>query len=247
MAFPSDITIVGTVLAVTVAILLLSGLALYVAFRVRDTLREEKGRGARVAKVAFLIGLLFLSGGVFYFFASGFNASAGSAQAIGTTSATVSTSYSSSTTSHPARSTSSSATSTSSSSTTTATTSTSGGSVSMQASYPSSVSAGQGFYVQFSIYNSGPSAASGVSLDVGGISATFTIVNATVCSPGCSQVTWSGGVINVGSLNTGSTVIQVGLKAPSTPTQFSGTATLNYQGEAQPVTASITIRVTGRP
>lgn len=248
MAFPADVTIVGAVLAITVAILLLSGLALYVAFRVRDTLREEKGRGARAAKVAFLIGLLFLSGGVFYFFASGFGASGGSTPVTGTTSATLSTSYSStsSSSSPPVTSTSSSATS-SSSTTTTTTTTTGGGSVTLQASYPSTVSAGQGFYVQFSIYSSGTTALSGASLDLGGLSTTFTVVNATVCDPGCSPVTLSGGVINIGTLAAGSTAVQVGLRAPSSPTQFSGTATLNYQGEAQPASAAITIRVSGRP
>ncbi len=119
--------------------------------------------------------------------------------------------------------------------------------MSVQVSYPSSVSVGQGFYVQFSVYNSGPTAVSGASLDVDGMSITFTIVNATICNPGCSQVTWSGGVINIGSLTTGSNVIQVGLKAPMSPTQFSGVVTLYYQGEAQPVTTTVAIRVTGRP
>ncbi len=44
---PSDYTIIGTVLAISVAIILLSGLALYISFRLRETLHEEKGRGAR--------------------------------------------------------------------------------------------------------------------------------------------------------------------------------------------------------
>jgi hypothetical protein len=73
-AIPSDLSLIGAVLAISLAIILLSGVALYVAFRLRETLREERGRGARAAKVAFLIGLLFLSGGVFYFFASGLGA-----------------------------------------------------------------------------------------------------------------------------------------------------------------------------
>ncbi len=253
--FPSDYTIVGTVLAVAVAILLLSGLALYVAFRVRETLRDERGGGARTAKVAFLVGLLFISGGVFYFFASGFNALGGGTTQTSLTgtsttqpstssassSTTVSTSGSSST------STISTSTSTSAGSTSSTTASASQGAVTMQVAYPSSVNVGQGFYVTFSLYDSGSTTLPGASLDVGNLAVTFSIVNATVCNPGCTSVSWSGGVVAIGNLNPGSTVVTLGLKAPSSPAQFSGQATLNYQGEIQPVTVTITIRVSGRP
>ena len=251
LAVPSDISIVGTVLALAVAILLLSGLALYVAFRVRDTLREEKGGGARAAKVAFLIGLLFLSGGVFYFFASGFNASGGNPSGTLATVTSSTTSFTSSTTQSSAATTSSSPSTSSSTTVSTATspsvTSTGGGPVSMQASYPGSVSVGQGFYIQFSIYNSGSTALTGVSLDLGSVSITFTIMNATTCNPSCSTTAWSGGVVDIGNLNPGSTVVQVGLKAPSSPAQFSGQATLYYQGETQPLSVTVTMRVTGKP
>lgn len=239
MALPTDYTLVGTVLAIAIAILLLSGLALYVAFRVRETLRDERGGSARLVKVSFLIGLLFLSGGVFYFFAAGFaGAGSGSTQSVSSIS-TVSTSATSVT--------SASTSTASSSSTTFTTTSVAGGSASMSVTYPSSVNVGEGFYVQFSIYNSGSGPLNSVSLDLGSLGLTFKVVNATLCNPGCSPASLSGSVVEIGTLNPGSTILTVGLKAPSSPAQFSGSASLNYQGEAQPVTVTVTIRVSGRP
>ncbi len=241
---PSDFTLIGTVLAVSIAIILLSGLALYVAFRLRETLRDEKGGGARAAKVAFLIGLLFLSGGVFYFFASGFNPqNGGSSTLTVTTGSGASTSTSTSSSS----STTSTSTTTSSTSTVSTTASAPGSSLSMSVSYPSSVGAGAGFYIQFTIYNNGASPVSGGSIDVGNLIYTFTINNATECNPQCAAITWSGSVINVGTVNPGATVVSIGVKAPAQPTQYSGSASLYYQGVTQPTTVTVTIRVTGHP
>ncbi|HZW85381.1 MAG TPA: hypothetical protein VFE91_05720 [Nitrososphaerales archaeon] len=117
----------------------------------------------------------------------------------------------------------------------------------MQLSYPSSVNVGQGFYLTVSIFNSGSTTFSGASVNIGSMTVSFTIENATACSQQCQSVTWSGGVINVGNLAPGSTVLTVGLKAPGSPTQFSGQATLSYVGESQPITLPISIRVSGRP
>lgn len=239
---PSDFTLIGTVLAVSIAIILLSGLALYVAFRLRETLREERGGGARAAKVAFLIGLLFLSGGVFYFFASGFGAQGGNTLTSTTTSISVSTTTDTSTSSS-----SSSSTSASTTSTFTTTASAPGSSLQMTVSYPTSVGVGAGFYIQFTVYNNGPSSIAGGSIDVGSLIYTFSITNATMCNPQCSAATWSGSLIDIGTVNPGATILTLGVKAPAQPAQYSGTATLYYQGVSQPTTVTIAIRVSGRP
>ncbi|MDL5503964.1 MAG: hypothetical protein QSU88_12210, partial [Candidatus Methanoperedens sp.] len=42
---------------------------LYLGFRIKETFREEKSLKIQFAKTFFLIGILFLAGGVFYFFA----------------------------------------------------------------------------------------------------------------------------------------------------------------------------------
>ena len=245
MALPSDITIVGTVLAFAVAILLLSGLALYVAFRIRETLRDEKGGSARTVKVAFLVGLLFLSGGVFYFFAPGFNVSGESSSTQVTSASTTATS--SVLLSSTSASTSSTSTPSTTSTTVTTTTTAVGGTVTMSVAYPSAVGVGQGFYIEFSVYNSGSTALTQASIDVGSLGISFIILNATMCNPQCSVTSWSGSVVNLGSLNPGATTVTLGVKAPSSPTQFSGQSALHYQTQTQAIVVTITIRVSGRP
>ena len=65
-----DVSILGIVFALILFIIIFSAIILYLAFRIKETFREEKKRGVRIAKIAFLIGVLFLAGGSFYFFAN---------------------------------------------------------------------------------------------------------------------------------------------------------------------------------
>jgi len=64
-----DLSIIGIVFAVILFIIFFAAVVLYLAFRIKETFREEKKRGMLAVKVAFLIGILFLAGGSFYFFA----------------------------------------------------------------------------------------------------------------------------------------------------------------------------------
>jgi hypothetical protein len=43
---------------------------LYLAFRIKETFRKETRKGFTIVKIGFLIGILFLAGGIFYFFAN---------------------------------------------------------------------------------------------------------------------------------------------------------------------------------
>ena len=65
-----DVSILGIVFALILFIIIFSAVILYLAFRIKETFSEEKRRGVRIAKIAFLIGVLFLAGGSFYFFAN---------------------------------------------------------------------------------------------------------------------------------------------------------------------------------
>ena len=67
-----DLTVIGVVFALILLIIFFSAVVLYLSFRIKETFRKETRRGATVAKVAFLIGILFLAGGLFYFFANTF-------------------------------------------------------------------------------------------------------------------------------------------------------------------------------
>jgi len=66
---PADLSVMGIVFAVILFIVFFSAVILYLAFRIKETFREEKKRGILAVKVVFLIGILFLAGGSFYFFA----------------------------------------------------------------------------------------------------------------------------------------------------------------------------------
>lgn len=239
VTLPSDFTIVGTVLALAIAILLLSGLALYVAFRVRETLRDEKGGGARAAKVAFLIGLLFLSGGVFYFFASGFNVQGGN------TSSTLSTSASS--TSSSGTLTSTSTTSTMTSQTSTSSTTRAQG-VSMPApSCPSRVTAGATFTCSIYIYNQGSTTFSSATIVSSGDFSKFSFLGCMESVNGgpATSVSTTGNSIAVGNLVPGTTVLTLTVQAPSQSGQYSNSVlTLNAPGLSSPISVTFSIQVT---
>lgn len=256
VTLPSDYTIVGTVLAIAIAILLLSGLALYVSFRVRETLHEEKGRGARAAKVGLLIGLLFLSGGMFYFFASGFSSPGGSLTGQGTTSMTTSPSVTSSTPSATtSTSTTSVSTSTSTSPTTSTTTQTTGSpsttatqSVSMSApSCPSRVTASSTFTCTITVYDQGTTTYSSSTIVSSGDFSKFTFVSCTESINGgpATQVSTSSNTIATGNLAPGTTVLTLTVEAPSQSGQYSNSVlTLNAPGFAQPISVVFAMQVT---
>jgi hypothetical protein len=65
-----DLTAIGIVFALILVIIFFSAVVLYLAFRIKETFRKETRRGVTIVKIGFLIGTLFLAGGVFYFFAN---------------------------------------------------------------------------------------------------------------------------------------------------------------------------------
>ena len=70
-----DLSIIGIVFAIILFIIFFAAIVLYLSFRIKETFREEKKKGFLVVKVGFLIGILFLAGGSFYFFAQILNPS----------------------------------------------------------------------------------------------------------------------------------------------------------------------------
>ena len=65
-----DLTIIGIVFALILVIIFFSAIVLYLAFRIKETFRKETRKGFTIVKIGFLIGILFLAGGIFYFFAN---------------------------------------------------------------------------------------------------------------------------------------------------------------------------------
>src|SRR5450759_1779653 len=64
-----NIEIIGIGVAVTFAIIALSAMILYLSFRIKEIFREDKSFNGQFAKTVMLLGILFLAGGMFYFFA----------------------------------------------------------------------------------------------------------------------------------------------------------------------------------
>jgi hypothetical protein len=69
----ADVALLGIVVALVLFIVVFSAIVLYLAFRIKETFREGRGRGMVTAKVAFLVGVLFLAGSGFYFLAQAFS------------------------------------------------------------------------------------------------------------------------------------------------------------------------------
>ncbi len=63
-----NLNIVGIGITVTFTIIALSAITLYLAFRIKETFRDEKSLKIQLTKTFFLVGILFLAGGMFYFF-----------------------------------------------------------------------------------------------------------------------------------------------------------------------------------
>lgn len=64
-----NIELFGIGIAVTFGIIAFSAIVLYLSFRVKETFKEGKGFKFQLVKTFTLIGILFLAGGMFYFFA----------------------------------------------------------------------------------------------------------------------------------------------------------------------------------
>lgn len=65
-----DASLIGLVFSFILFIIFFSAIILYLAFRIKETFRSERKRSVLVIKIFFLVGVLFLAGGVFYFFAN---------------------------------------------------------------------------------------------------------------------------------------------------------------------------------
>lgn len=145
-----ELTIIGIVFALILVIIFFSAIALYLAFRIKETFRKETRKGITIVKVAFLIGVLFLAGGIFYFFAN----------TLGNmTEITPSPLPSSSPTPTPQPTTEPVLT--------------------LSPSYPSSVSQGSTITISFTIRNLGEVTAHDVTIEANELLADFEVISST--------------------------------------------------------------------
>ena len=213
-----DLAVIGVVFAIILLIIFFSAVVLYLSFRIKETFRKETRRGATVAKVAFLIGILFLAGGLFYFFANTFtNITEPTPTPTPTASPT------------PTPSTTPTASPTPTPSQTPILT--------LSVSAPSEVSMNSELSISFTISNPTAFTANGVYLETSGLFSDFTLQS-------CTHET-TGSVINIGQVPSGITVVSVNLLAPDRVRVFTNTVVLNFQEMLNPLTESVTISVRG--
>lgn len=135
-----DIGIIGIGIAVTFAIIALSAITLYLSFRIREIFREGSNPKTQIVKTAFLIGILFLAGGLFYFFAQSIP-QAEKNQSIANDSQTIKPEP-------PAKK----------------------ASVLFDMSYPDSIKTGDKFKISFNVYNPSSKTIHDVAIKLGGLS-----------------------------------------------------------------------------
>ncbi len=222
-----DIAIIGVVFAIILLIIFFSAIVLYLSFRIKETFRKETRRGATVAKVAFLIGILFLAGGLFYFFANTFT--------------NITDPTPSPTPTPPGATPTPTPTTTTPTPTETPTTPTPTPSqtpiLTFSVSAPSQINMNSELSVSFTITNPTTYTANGVYIETSGLFTDFTLQSTTHPT--------TGSVISIGEAPSGVTIVNVELTAPNRAGTYIYTVTLSFQEMENPLTRNLTIMVRG--
>jgi hypothetical protein len=227
---PFDIAIIAIVLALILLVVFFSAVVLYLSFRLKETFRKETRRGATIAKTAFLIGILFLAGGIFYFFA---NTLANINQPAPTASPTPTGSPSPTPTLSPSPSPMLSP----SPSPTATPTPSPHPALSLSISYPPTAKMSSQITMSFTIVNPTGSAVHAAAIQTNVLFQIFAVQSSTYPVV--------GNVINIGDVPPGTTIVSLELLAPNRPREVNDTITLVYQEMINPITQEITISVRG--
>ncbi len=235
-----DLTIIAIVFTLILLIVFFSAVVLYLAFRIKETFKKETKRGANAAKTAFLIGIIFLAGGIMYFAASTLTnvhnqqittpTPAPGITSMPTTAPTATPTLKPGQTPHPTTSTPPTSTPTPNP---TASPTPNPNDISFSV-YPSTVTAGMNNQVTiyFTIYNPTSTTLTNTVIQTNSLFQYFNLASST------SPV--SGSTINVGNVPTGTTQVTLQLTGK---TQASATVTVDllYQNMPTQLTTQITI------
>jgi len=217
-----DLSVIGIVFAIILFIIFFAAVVLYLAFRIKETFREEKKRGMLAVKVAFLIGILFLAGGSFYFFAQVLTPQ--SSLPDNTSPDTTPPDNSSSNTTLPETPPPSNETETGKPE------------LALSVSYPSRTKMSTGITITFTITNPTEYTAHDVVIQTNEILQKFSLVSST------HEIV--GNAIEIGDVPE-TTICSLELRAPSKPGQIGDSVTLTFKEMNEPLTQEITISVTG--
>lgn len=216
----SDLSVVGIVFAVILFIVFFAAIILYLAFRVKETFREEQKRGMLAVKVGFLIGILFLAGGSFYFFAQ-----------VLTPDSQLPDGYVPDLPSDNSSSSNSTSPETPSNETENETPE-----LALSVSYPATTKMGTTITLTFTITNPTEYTAHDAVIQTNELLQKFTVTSSTH--------TIVGNAIQIGNVSD-TTICSLQLTAPDKPAQVDDTATLTFKEMDDSVTKPISISVAG--
>jgi hypothetical protein len=211
-----DLAIIGIVFALILLIIFFSAVVLYLSFRIKETFKKETRRGATIAKVGFLIGILFLAGGIFYFFANTLSGITGpTITPVPTiTPAPTATPASSSTPTPPSSS------------------------LTLAISYPPSAKMSAEITISFTIVNPTGTTVHGATIQANVLFTSFSVQPSST-----HQVI--GNVVNVGEVPPGTTIVSMDLIAPSRAGIVTDTVSLLCEEILTPITQEIEITIKG--
>lgn len=225
-----DLSVIGIVFAIILFIIFFAAVVLYLAFRIKETFREEKKRGMLAVKVAFLIGILFLAGGSFYFFAQILTPQSSLPDTTppdNSSSDTIPPDNSSSNTTLPETPPPSNETETENGNP----------ELAMSVSYPSRTKMNTKIIMTFTITNPTEYTAHDVVVQTNVLFEQFNAVSTTYER--------TGNAIEIGDVPSGTIIVSLELTAPSKPQQMGDTITLTFKEMNEPITQEISISVTG--
>lgn len=233
---PFDLAIIGIVIALILLLIFFSAVVLYLAFRIKETFRKETSRGAIIAKIGFLIGILFLAGGMFYFFANTLSNITGPASTPSpspTTPPSPSPVPSPSPTATPTPAPTPSPTPMPSPTPNVTPSPT----LTLSIAYPPSARMNTIITISFTIINPTVSTAHGAAIQADVLFANFEIQSST------HEVV--GNVVVIGDAPPGTTIVSLDLLAPNRAGVVTDTVSLLFQEMTTPITQKITISVRG--
>jgi len=223
---PFDFAILAIVFALILLVVFFSAVVLYLSFRIKETFRKETRRGATIAKVAFLIGTLFLAGGIFYFFANTMTDTISPNPTASPSPFASPTTTPNPNTPMPSPSSSASPEPTSMPSTIP---------LNLNVAYPSTAKMRTEIVANFIITNPTSQTAHSAVIQTNVLFQSFTVQSTTHPI--------DGNVINIGDVPPGTLTITLKLLSPQRPTEVEDAVTLIYSEMATPITSEIKIEI----